>query len=299
MALEHRIKNALDEGRMVVLVVQVVLGFQFRAVWEPGFGRLGPTSRLGHVAALGLLLAAFAIAVSPAAFHRLAAGGEDSPRVLRVTARAVTLAMLPFALALAFNLGVVSRLLVARVVAFGLAATAGLLAVAWWYIVPLLQRQPARPERDEAGGPIALDAKVDQTLTEARMVLPGAQALLGFQFATFFAERFLALPRVFQMIHLAALGCVALATILLIGTAAHHRLAEHGNATERFYRYASRLVESSLVALAFGMATDLYVVVTTVFHSPSAGMVASGVSLIAMCALWFAFPLAARHSRVA
>jgi hypothetical protein len=85
----------------------------------------------------------------------------------------------------------------------------------------------------------------------------------------------------------------------LIGTAAHHRLAEHGDATERFYRYAGRLVQASLVALAVGMAADLYVVVTTVFHSSRAGMAASGLSLIAMCALWFAVPLAARKSHAA
>ena len=282
---------------MVVLVVQVVLGFQFRAVWEHGFGRLGPASRMGHVAALGLLLAAFAIAVSPAAFHRLAARGEDHPRVLRFASRAMTAAMLPFALALAINLGVVSRLLVSRISAFGIAAIAGLLALAWWYIVPLLQRQPAKPERAEQGEPTAVESKVDHTLTEARMVLPGAQALLGFQFASFFAERFLALPRTFQIIHLAALGCVALASIFLIATAAHHRLAEHGDATERFYQYASRLVQCSLVALAGGMAADLYVVVTTVFNSSTTGLLASGASLTAMFALWFAYPLAARKPR--
>jgi hypothetical protein len=50
-----------------------------------------------------------------------------------------------------------------------------------------------------------------------------------------------------------------------------------------------------VLCLALGMAADLYVVVTTVFHSSTPGLIASGASPTAMFALWFAFPLAARN----
>lgn len=204
--------------------------------------------------------------------------------------------MLPFALALAVSFGVVSGLLVSRVSAIGIGAMVFLVALGWWYGWPMRQRRPAEPEQAD-GHPTAVESKIEHTLTEARMVLPGAQALLGFQFASFFAEAFLALPHTSQLIHLAALGCVALASVLLIAPAAYHRLAEHGDATPRFYQYASRLVQASLVPLGLGMATDLYVVVTNVFNSSNDGLLASAASVTAMFALWFAYPLAMRHRR--
>ncbi len=38
--LKDKIQNALDESRMLVLGSQILLGFQFRAAFEPGFNNL-------------------------------------------------------------------------------------------------------------------------------------------------------------------------------------------------------------------------------------------------------------------
>jgi uncharacterized protein DUF6328 len=91
MGLDQHIKDALDEARMVVLVVQVLLGFQFRVVLQQRFDQLSRAGQLVHVVGLGLLLAAFALAVAPATFHWIAEHGNDTPRVIQFTSRMVDL----------------------------------------------------------------------------------------------------------------------------------------------------------------------------------------------------------------
>ena len=55
-----------------------------------------------------------------------------------------------------------------------------------------------------------LTDKIKHVLTECRVVLPGAQALLGFQFIFILTESFDKLPALSKYIHLAALGLNAL-----------------------------------------------------------------------------------------
>jgi Family of unknown function (DUF6328) len=72
--------------------------------------------------------------------------------------------------------------------------------------------------------------KVDQMLTEARVILPGAQALLGFQLSVVLTSAFEWFSGLSQMSHAMALGLVALATIPLMAPAAYHRIVDAGEA---------------------------------------------------------------------
>jgi hypothetical protein len=38
--LNHKVGNALNESRILILGAQVLLGFQFRSAFEPGFSEL-------------------------------------------------------------------------------------------------------------------------------------------------------------------------------------------------------------------------------------------------------------------
>jgi uncharacterized membrane protein len=290
MALEQRIKNGLEEARMVVLIVQVLLGFQFSVVMEDRFDQLSDVAQLVHLAGLGLLLAAFALGVAPATFHRIAEQGNDTARVLRYTSWMVTLALLPFSAALGAGVFVVVDVDGGRVEAMVLSIAAVVAALTFWMAWPLLHRRGgASVERDRARE-TDVETKITHTLTEARMVLPGAQALLGFQFIAFFVAGFEELTPTARLIHLGALMLVSLATIMLIAPAAFDRLAERGRATRRFYRYASRMVQASLVPLALGMSGDFYVVVSKVTESSRDGELAAAAFLIGAFALWFCVP---------
>ena len=65
------------------------------------------------------------------------------------------------------------------------------------------------------------------------MVLPGAQALLGFQLITIFMEGFDKLPNSSKFIHIGSLVLIALTMILLMSPAAYHRIAEQGDGMAR------------------------------------------------------------------
>jgi hypothetical protein len=293
MALEQRIKDALNEARMVVLVVQMLLGFQFSVVLQQRFDQLSLAGQLVHIAGLGLLLAAFALAVAPATFHRMAEHGNDTPRVLRFTSRMVGLALLPFAMALGSSLFVVSELMGTRLEAAMVGAVAVLCALVLWYGWPLLHRRHPTPEPDRQDAS-DIASKIEHALTEARMVLPGAQALIGFQFMSFFASGFIELPRASRLIHFSGLLFVSLASILLIAPAAFHRIAEQGQSTTRFYRYASGMVQASLVPLALGMGADFYVIVAKVSGSIVDGAVSAAALLLGIFGLWWCVPWSAR-----
>lgn len=150
---------------------------------------------------------------------------------------------------------------------------------------------------EQSGEKTKLEDKIRHVLTESRVVLPGAQALLGFQFATMLMKPFDELPGSSKLIHLGCLGLVALSVILLLTPPAWHRIVEQGEETERFHRIASRFVMASLVPLALGLAGDLYVVVRKVMGSVPLA-VACALACLAVCyGLWFGLTLARRAQR--
>src|SRR5215467_8732791 len=73
--------------------------------------------------------------------------------------------------------------------------------------------------------PTSLTDKIKEVLIEARMILPGAQALLGFQVASTLTDAFETLPVTSKWMHLISLVAIAICTIFLIAPAAYHRIA--------------------------------------------------------------------------
>jgi hypothetical protein len=68
-----------------------------------------------------------------------------------------------------------------------------------------------RPKGSDDGGCTnPTHKKIDQLLTEARVILPGAQALLGFQLAVVLTRAFDLLPAWSKALHALALGLICL-----------------------------------------------------------------------------------------
>ena len=144
-----------------------------------------------------------------------------------------------------------------------------------------------------------LKDKIKHVLTEARMVLPGAQALLGFQFAIFLMETFDKIPDSSKYIHLTSLVFTALCIILLMTPAAYHRIVEEGENTESFYQLASRMVLAAMVPLALGLSGDFYIVIRQVTSSIYLGIAGASSLLIFFYGLWFGFTLYLKNHRSA
>lgn len=114
------------------------------------------------------------------------------------------------------------------------------LAGLFWYGLGFFVKAKVRmkPNSDpERATP--LPARIDQMLTEARVVLPGAQALLGFQFTVMLTHAFEQLPPAVKSIHVVALCCLAVAVILLMSPAALHRIAFDGRDAPELMRRSS------------------------------------------------------------
>jgi hypothetical protein len=297
--LKDKVENALNEARILVLGVQVLLGFQFQVVFEPGFEKLTPVARAAYLAGLGLLLLTLAGLMAPAAFHRLVVRGNVTPSLLRFTTHVADLCLLPFGLGLSLDFyGLTERLGGPR---FGLLA-AGLalaLTLLFWYgwewldraraPDPLERQNPMSEKLSGASAGTPLTEKVKQVMMEARIVLPGVQALLAFQFMTFFLDAFDKLSAVLKYAHLTGLILIGLSMVLLMTPAAYHRLVERGEDSERFHRLASRLLLAAMAFFALGMAVDVWVVVEKVSGSRPAGLWSAAATLVVFYGLWFGY----------
>jgi len=294
--LRHKIKNALDEGRTLILGAQVLLGFQFRAFFEPGFDKIAESSRWVKVGGLAMLLIAIIILFMPAAFHRIVERGEDSDRLHQFVTNVMCWALLPFALGFGIDCFIAGEKALNRGVGIGAGVSIAVFSLFWWYGFELIARKLefGRSQMKEKEDEQTLNAKIQQVLTEIRMVLPGVQALLGFQMVTTMSESFDRLPDSSKAIHFASLLLIAMSAVLLMTPSAYHRLVEKGEDTEDFHTLASRLLIAAMVPLPVGIAGEVFVVLRKVTDSVEWSIVAAVVTLVVAWTLWFGFTLVKR-----
>jgi putative copper export protein len=124
-------------------------------------------------------------------------------------------------------------------------------------------------------------------LTEARVVLPGAQALLGIQLGVTLTDGFSRLSPYLKYLHLACLGLMVLTIVFLMAPAAFHRIVEDGEDSERLHRFASAMVLAAMVPLALGITGDFYIVAVKVLESDQLALVLSILLLLTFFGLWF------------
>lgn len=93
-----------------------------------------------------------------------------------------------------------------------------------------------KPSRPIDAEPETLQEQARNSLDEARMVLPGIQAVFGFQLIAVFNARFERLDVPLQFTHLVSLCLVVLAMALLMTPAAYDRIAEPRYVSEKFLK---------------------------------------------------------------
>jgi hypothetical protein len=72
------------------------------------------------------------------------------------------------------------------------------------------------------------------------------------------------LPAWSKALHALALGLVALCTILLMAPAAYHRTVYAGEAAPELHQLGSKFILVATMALALGLAADVYVVIARI-----------------------------------
>lgn len=146
--------------------------------------------------------------------------------------------------------------------------------------------------------PVKLDDAVTYALDEARMILPGIQALFGFQLVAVFNERFAEIFDEFgQALHLAALVCVALACALAMTPAAFHRQNDHGKVSRELLAVSSAFIGAALVPLMAAISIDIGLVAFVVTESAAISTTLGVASALAIAGLWIVFPRWRRRRR--
>lgn len=297
--LKDKIQNGLDESRMLVLGAQILIGFAFSATFESGFAKLTPASRALNLIALALLLISICLLISPAPFHQLAEKGQDTRRLQHFTNHVMEAALLPFALGLGADIFIPAEEICRRPTAIAAAAGTVCLALIFWYGPFLITGKARKGKNKESAMTPTLKFetqtsahdKVRNVLTEARVILPGNQALLGFQFAVILQQGFRDLPEALKLIHLVSLFLIAISTILLLSPAPYHRIVEGGEETERFYGVANRLVLASLPPMAAGICAEFLIVIYKMTEQWTHSIGAALAMFCIFCFLWFAYPV--------
>ena len=141
----------------------------------------------------------------------------------------------------------------------------------------------------------SLSKEADHVLEEARMILPGIQALFGFQWVAVFSNRFVDLPAQRQELHLAALFAVAVAIALIMTPAIYHRQVEPHSVSRGFITLATRCLMAASIPLLVGIGLEFYVVARLIAPNALVGGLLTALLLTIFVALWFALPRLQRY----
>jgi uncharacterized membrane protein len=147
-------------------------------------------------------------------------------------------------------------------------------------------RDESQAERD--------DRNLAELLQELRVAGLGVQVLFGFLLSLPFTNRFAKLSHSQRDLYLASLVLAAVATALLLGPVAYHRLVFRRRQKERLVRAANVM---AIMGLAFvGLAISMAVLLVTGYVAHSVGaVVITAFTVLLFAGLWFVFPLARRE----
>jgi hypothetical protein len=127
-------------------------------------------------------------------------------------------------------------------------------------------------------------------LEECRMVLPGIQALFGFQLISVFNSGFFELlspPE--RTLHLFALSLTAAAIAFVMAPAAFHRQTGAEKVTRQFIRLTTRLVLCGMIPLLVALCMDFYLIARIIVGGLFAFLLTLAVGGL-FIALWFVLP---------
>ena len=148
--LNRELMELLQELRVVIPGVQVLLAFLLTAPFQQRFAQLPGSMRNAFFAAIASATLATAFLIAPSAHHRLRWRAGDKERLVRVGNQMAILGTLFLAAAIVLALYVVTDVLFTT----GLAVLTGLAALVLfgtlWYLVPLAGRPPSREHEDGA-----------------------------------------------------------------------------------------------------------------------------------------------------
>jgi len=147
-------------------------------------------------------------------------------------------------------------------------------------------RNETQDERD--------DRNLMELLQELRVAGLGVQVLFGFLLSLPFTNGFAKLTHAQRGLFLADLILAALATVVLLGPVAYHRLVFRRHLKQPLINVANKLAIAGLAAVA--LAVTVAVILVTSFVEGNTPAIILGVFMgCLIAALWFVLPLLRRQ----
>lgn len=140
---------------------------------------------------------------------------------------------------------------------------------------------------------------VEFILQEARLILPGLQALFGFQLIAVFNQTFdekLSQPE--RIIHLISIMLTMVSIGLLMAPAAYDRLCEPDGVSPKFIKLATLLLALGMIPLMLSMCADFYLIARIITENTAWAAVLATVALFFFSWLWFVFPCWDRSAKL-
>jgi Family of unknown function (DUF6328) len=138
------------------------------------------------------------------------------------------------------------------------------------------------------------DRNLAELLQELRVAGLGVQVLFGFLLSLPFTTRFTRLTHGERGLYLTSLVLAALATALLVGPVAYHRLVFRRGQKEGLVRFANVMAIFGLAAVGLAVSAAVLLVAGYV-GGPVTGAVVTAFVFATFAGLWFVFPLAHRR----
>ena len=141
--------------------------------------------------------------------------------------------------------------------------------------------------------PLGLKEQLENTLNGATLVLPGIQALFGFQFIAIFQPTFAKdLTPAERTMHFVSIVLSSVAIVLTITPASLHRSAEPERASHRLIKLSGKLLSAGLWVLAVGVALDFRVLARLVYRDdPNLAWGVAFAILLLYLGFWKGLPL--------
>lgn len=133
-------------------------------------------------------------------------------------------------------------------------------------------------------------------IEETRVILPGIQALFGFQTIVVFNERFADLPEFAKDCHLIGLSMVIISIALVVFPAAYYRYVGSDYLYSHMLTVSTRTVRAALFFLAIGLALDMFTVIYAATEQVPASVIGATLSFLLLIAMWFLLPIGARRA---
>lgn len=147
--LKERVDHALNEGRVMVLVGQVLFAYAFETVFEKTFTQLPQAAHAALLTACTLLVVSLALLMMPASFHCIVEDGQDSEGFHGFVSGLVSLALPIFGVSMALVFYVMSRRAVGPVWSAAFGGFVGGAALLFWEGLEHLHRRRPHPLRRE------------------------------------------------------------------------------------------------------------------------------------------------------